>query len=45
MLVRPVGGAALALARLDVARARYYAATLRGRIRGYRGARRSNSSA
>jgi GT2 family glycosyltransferase len=45
MLVRPVGGAALALARLDVARARYYAATVRGRIRGYRGARRSNSSA
>jgi GT2 family glycosyltransferase len=45
MLVRPVGGAALALARLDVARARHYAATLRGRIRGYRGARRSNSSA
>jgi GT2 family glycosyltransferase len=45
MLVRPVGGALLALARLDVARARYYAATLRGRIRGYRGARRSNSSA
>jgi GT2 family glycosyltransferase len=45
MLARPVGGAALALARLDFARARYYAATLRGRIRGYRGARRSNSSA
>jgi glycosyltransferase involved in cell wall biosynthesis len=45
MLVRPVGGALLALARLDLPRARYYAATLRGRIRGYRGARRSNSSA
>jgi GT2 family glycosyltransferase len=45
MLVRPVGGALLALARLDVPRARYYAATLRGRIRGYRGLRSSNSSA
>ena len=45
MLVRPVGGALLALARLDVPRARYYAATLRGRIRGYRGQRSSNSSA
>jgi len=45
MLVRPVGGALLALARLDVPRARYYAASLRGRIRGYRGASRSNSSA
>jgi GT2 family glycosyltransferase len=45
MLVRPVGGALLALARLDLPRARYYTATLRGRIRGYRGARPSNSSA
>jgi GT2 family glycosyltransferase len=45
MLVRPVGGALLALARLDLPRGRYYAATLRGRIRGYRGARPSNSSA
>ena len=45
MLVRPVGGALLALARLDTSRARYYAATLQGRIRGYRGASPSNSSA
>jgi GT2 family glycosyltransferase len=45
MLVRPVGGALLALARLDLPRARYYAASLRGRIRGYRGARPSNRSA
>jgi GT2 family glycosyltransferase len=45
MLVRPVGGAVLALARRDLPRARYYAASLRGRVRGYRGARSSNSSA
>jgi GT2 family glycosyltransferase len=45
MLVRPVGGALLSLARLDPPRARYYAATLRGRIRGYRDASPSNSSA
>jgi hypothetical protein len=45
MLVRPLGGVLLALARLDVPRARYYAATLRGRVRGYLEARRSNSSA
>jgi GT2 family glycosyltransferase len=45
MLVRPVGGAALALARLDFSRARYYWATLRGRIEGYLGASRSKSSA
>jgi GT2 family glycosyltransferase len=44
MLVRPVGGIALSLARRDRARASYYAATLRGRVAGYRGARRSNSS-
>ena len=35
MLVRPVGGAALALARRDGAGLRYQAATLRGRVRGY----------
>jgi glycosyltransferase involved in cell wall biosynthesis len=45
MLVRPAGGALIALARLDVPRARYYAASLRGRVEGYVGARRSNSSA
>jgi glycosyltransferase involved in cell wall biosynthesis len=35
MLVRPVGGAAVALARVDPARARYHLATLRGRLAGY----------
>jgi GT2 family glycosyltransferase len=45
MLVRPVGGAVVSLARLDPDRARFHAATLAGRIRGYAGARRSNSSA
>ena len=45
MLVRPAGGALVALARLDVPQARYYAASLRGRVGGYVGARRSNSSA
>ena len=45
MLMRPIGGAVLALARLDFARARYYWATLRGRIMGYVGASRSKSSA
>jgi GT2 family glycosyltransferase len=44
MLVRPVGGVAVSLARRDRGRAEYHAATLRGRIAGYRGARRSNSS-
>ncbi len=37
MLVRPIGGVAVSLARGDGARARYHAATLRGRIIGYRG--------
>ena len=45
MLVRPVGGALLSLLRLDATRTRYHLATLRGRVRGYRGAKRSNSSA
>jgi glycosyltransferase involved in cell wall biosynthesis len=45
MLVRPIGGVAVSLARGDGARARYYAASLRGRVRGYRGARRAKSSA
>ena len=44
MLVRPVGGIVASLARMDPARASYHAATLRGRISGYRGASRSKSS-
>jgi glycosyltransferase involved in cell wall biosynthesis len=39
MLVRPLGGALLSLARLDPDRARLHLATLRGRLAGYRGAR------
>lgn len=38
MLSRPVGGVAAALARGDVTRASYHAATLAGRVRGYLGA-------
>ncbi len=45
MLVRPIGGTLLALGRLDAGRARYQLATLRGRVRGYLGARRSKISA
>jgi GT2 family glycosyltransferase len=44
MLVRPMGGAVLATVRLDLPRASYYVATLRGRIRGYLGASRSKIS-
>jgi GT2 family glycosyltransferase len=44
MLVRPVGGALRSLATLDAGGARYQLATLRGRIRGYLGARRSKIS-
>ena len=36
MLVRPAGGAAVALARRDGRRARFHLDTLRGRISGYR---------
>jgi glycosyltransferase involved in cell wall biosynthesis len=36
MLVRPLGGAALSLLRLDPGRARLHLATLRGRLAGYR---------
>ncbi len=36
MLVRPLGGALLGLARLDRSRARLHLATLRGRLSGYR---------
>ena len=45
MFVRPVGGAALSLLRGRPALSRYHLATLRGRVLGYRGAKRSNSSA
>ena len=45
MLVRPAGGAFVSLARLDGSGARYQLETLRGRLRGYVGARRSKSSA
>lgn len=36
MLVRPLGGALLALARRDGSRARFHLSTLRGRLLGYR---------
>ena len=36
MLIRPLGGAFLALARGDRERAAFHVATLRGRVRGYR---------
>jgi glycosyltransferase involved in cell wall biosynthesis len=45
MAVRPLGGAVVSLARRDTARARFHTATLAGRVRGYRGASRSNSAA
>jgi glycosyltransferase involved in cell wall biosynthesis len=38
MLLRPLAGAALAVARADLDRARFHLATLGGRIRGYRAA-------
>lgn len=38
MLLRPVGGIAASLARGDLRRASFHAATLRGRVRGYVGA-------
>ena len=44
MLVRPLGGIARALIDRDVPRARYYLASVSGRIRGYAGASRSKSS-
>jgi glycosyltransferase involved in cell wall biosynthesis len=44
MLARPMGGALVALGHRDSARARFYLASLRGRLRGYRGARRSTST-
>ena len=36
MLIRPAGGALVALARRDLAQARFQLDTLRGRLRGYR---------
>lgn len=45
MAIRPVGGVAVSLARLDADRARFHAVTLAGRIRGYFGASRAKSSA
>ena len=36
MLIRPTGGALVALARRDLAQARFQLDTLRGRLRGYR---------
>jgi glycosyltransferase involved in cell wall biosynthesis len=44
MLVRPAGGAVVSLFRRDRAQASYHARTLRGRVRGYRGASRSTIS-
>ena len=44
MLIRPLAGTVVSLARLDRAGASYYVATFSGRIRGYRGASRSKSS-
>jgi glycosyltransferase involved in cell wall biosynthesis len=38
MLIRPLGGAGASVARGDLARASFHAATLRGRVRGYLGA-------
>jgi glycosyltransferase involved in cell wall biosynthesis len=38
MLVRPAGGALLAVAQRDTGRARFHLSTLRGRLRGYRDA-------
>jgi len=43
MLVRPVGGALLALARRDRRRMSFHVATLRGRMRGYRSRARSSA--
>ncbi len=44
MVVRPAGGALVSLARLDRGRARSHAATLRGRLRGYRETSSENSA-
>ena len=44
MFTRPLGGAALALARGDTAHARFHLETWRGRVRGYRAGRRARST-
>jgi GT2 family glycosyltransferase len=44
MIVRPVGGVIVSLARFDRSRASYWAATFRGRVRGYRDASPSKIS-
>jgi glycosyltransferase involved in cell wall biosynthesis len=44
MLVRPAGGTVVSLVKLDRARARFHAATLKGRLRGYREASSANSA-
>ncbi len=44
MFVRPAGGVVVSLARRDSARASFHAATLRGRLSGYRGASSSKIS-
>jgi hypothetical protein len=41
MLARPLGAIGLSLARGDLARASFHAATFAGRVRGYLAARRS----
>jgi glycosyltransferase involved in cell wall biosynthesis len=45
MLVRPAGGMLLSLAKLDRTRAGFHAATLRGRLRGYRETSSENNAA
>lgn len=45
MAVRPIGGAGIALLRGDLGGARFQAETLRGRVRGYFGARSANNAA
>jgi glycosyltransferase involved in cell wall biosynthesis len=45
MFVRPVGGVAVSLVRLDLDEARFNAAALRGRLAGYRAGRATSSSA
>ena len=45
MLVRPAGGIVVSLLHRDLAKGGYQLATFRGRLRGYRGAKRSKSSA
>jgi len=44
MLVRPAGGMLASLARRDLGRVRFQAATLRGRVRGYREASSENKT-